>query len=77
MVGYSLITNILLQGRQRINDVDNEDVGRKDDDIHQQTDAHKVAEAVAARAVDQHVGGRTDRCGETTADTHHEGDEEG
>ena len=33
---------ILLQGRQRINDVDNENVGRKDDDVHQQTDAHQT-----------------------------------
>ena len=47
----------LLQWRQRIDDIDNEDVGSKDDDIHQQTDTHKIAEAVAARAVDQHVSG--------------------
>ena len=48
---------ILLQGRQRINDVDNEDVGRKDDDIHQQTYSYEVAEAVAAGTIYQHVRG--------------------
>ena len=44
----------LFSGRQRcerIDNVDDKDVGRQDDEVHQQTDAHEVAEAVAARTM--------------------------
>ena len=45
-----------------------EDVGSKDDDVHQQTDAHEVGKAVAARHIYQHVGRRADRSGFTPID---------
>ncbi len=68
--------NYLLQRRQRIDDVDDKDIGSKDDEVHQQADAHEVAETVATGTIDQHVGRRTDRCGEAGADADHQGDEE-
>ena len=64
------------QWRQRKYDVDDEDVGSKYDDVHRQTDAHEIAEAVAARTIDQHVGGRADRCGKTAAYANHKGNKE-
>ena len=45
-----------MQWCQRVDEVYYEDVGCEDDDVHQQTDAHEVAEAVAARTIYQHVG---------------------
>ena len=62
---------------QWIDDVDDEDVGSQDDDVHEQSDAHEVAESISTRTVNQHVGGWTDWGGKTTADANHQGDEEG
>ena len=67
----------LLQRCQRVNDVDDEDVGSKDDDVHRQTDTHEVAESVAARGIDQHMGGRADGRGKAAAHADHQGNEEG
>ena len=57
---YKLHLQILLfslQWGERIDDVYNQDIGGENDEVHQQTDAHEVTEAVASRAIDQHVGG--------------------
>lgn len=64
----------LMQRRQRVDDVHNEDVCGEDDDVHREADAQEVAEAVSARAVDQHVGGRADGRGEAAAHADHQGD---
>ena len=42
-----------MQWSQRVDEVYDEDVGCEDDNVHQQTDAHEVAEAVAARTNNQ------------------------
>ena len=49
-----------MQRCQRIYKADDEDGGGEDDELHRHTDAHEVAEAVAARGIDEHVGGRSD-----------------
>ena len=69
--------DLWIQRGQRVDDIHDEDVGGEDDEVHQQAYAHEVAEAIAAGAIDQHVGRRADRCGEAAADADHQGDEEG
>ncbi len=51
VTGMHCLFCFLLQRCKRINDVDDEDVGEEDDDVHQQADAHEIAEAVAAGTV--------------------------
>ena len=65
-----------LLGSERINEIHNQDIGGEDNEIHQQADAHEVAEPVAARTIDQHVRGGADGGGKTGADTYHQCDEE-
>ena len=54
-----------------------QNVGGKDNDVHQQTDTHEIAETVTSRTIDQHVGRRADRSSKATTHTYHQGDEEG
>ena len=42
---------------QRVDDVDDKDIGGEDDEVHRQADTEEVFEAVAAGAVDEHVSG--------------------
>lgn len=41
----------------RVYEVDDKDIGGENDEVHQQAYAHKVAETITARAVDEHVCG--------------------
>lgn len=62
---------------QRVDDIDDKDVGGQDDEVHHETYAHKVAEAVATRTIYQHVGGRADGRGKAAAHADHQGNQEG
>ena len=67
----------LWQWCQWVNQIYYKNVGCQDDEVHQQADTHEVAEAVAAGAIYQHVGGRAYGGGETAAHADHQGNKEG
>ena len=70
------IRELGVEGSEGIDDIDNEDIGNEDDDIHQQTYLQEVAKPVSAGTIDQHVCGRADRRSETAADGYHKRYEE-
>ena len=57
MSAHLFYSYALLQRRQWVDNIHDEDIRGEDDDVHQQTDTHKVAEAVSARAINKHVSG--------------------
>ena len=66
-----------MQRRQWIQNIHYKDVGGEDDEVHRQADAKEVAEAVTARAIDEHVGRRAYRGSKAAADTYHQSHKEG
>ena len=57
---------------QRKQQRDDEDVGGENHEIHDKSDAHEIGEAITTFAIHHHVGGRTDRRGETGRDCQHQ-----